>query len=98
MASGSGAVKVLGVEARPDGDDGHELFLKGVVPEPRPFPVYEVTVRVALTAPVERGEVVPEAAEAAARLLLGAKATPRWKRWLASEREKMRGARWLVRG
>jgi hypothetical protein len=96
--AGHGAVNVLSVEVRPDGDDDHELFLKGVVPEPRRCPVYEVTVRVGLTIPVERGEVAPEDAEAAAEILLGAGRPPWWKRWLASEAEKKRGMRWRVRG
>lgn len=53
--AGRGAVKVLGVEVRPDGDDGHELFVKGEAPEPVRYPAYEIAVRVALTGAVEGG-------------------------------------------
>lgn len=62
-----GAVTVLGVEVRPDGDDGHELFVKGEAPEPVRYPVYEITVRVALTTPAERGEPETEVPEETAR-------------------------------
>ena len=101
MTQGCDALKVLGVEARPDGDDGYELFVEGSVPEPRLFPVFEITLRVAVTAPIERGEVAPEAAEEEAKRLLGAKKGPQPKgrlaRWLASEAEKRKGMRWRVR-
>lgn len=54
--AGHGAAKVLGVEVRPDGDDGHELFVRGEAPDPVRYPAYEITVRVALAGPVEQSE------------------------------------------
>ena len=102
LRAGHGAVKVLGVEVKLDGDDGRELFVRGEIPEPRALPVYEITLRVAPTAPVESAEPATGAAEEAAWMLLGAKGPPRrngWlARWLASEREKMRGTTWRVEG
>lgn len=81
--TGRGPVRVLDLEVRPAGNDDRELFVRGEAPEPVPCPVYEVVVRVA---------------EEAAGLLLGAKRPPWWRRWLASEKEKLRGARWHVKG
>lgn len=90
--------EVLGHQRRLDGDDGYELFLGGVAEEPVRYPVYEVTLRVALTtsAGVPR-ELAREALEEAAELLLGGPRPAWWRRWLASEAEKARGMRWRVR-
>jgi hypothetical protein len=96
--TGRGPIRVLDLEVRPAGNDDRELFVRGEAPEPVPCPVYEVVVRVGVVGEVERGEPAPTDAEEAAGLLLGAKRPPWWRRWLASEKEKLRGARWHVKG
>jgi hypothetical protein len=88
--------EVLGHQTKRDGDDGYELFLSGVSGELLRYPVFEVTLRVAVTTPIEVHDPTREAAEEAAELLLGGQKPTWWKRWLASEAEKMRGMRWRV--
>ena len=61
------AVTVLGAEARPYGDDGCELFVKGEAPDPVRYPAYEIAVRAALAGPVDRGEPETEVPEKPAR-------------------------------
>jgi len=87
---------VLDVDARLEGDDEHELFLRGETRELFRYPVVTMCVRVGITGPVDRGELAPEVADRAAELLLGVKETPWWKRWWRSEREKMKGWNWRV--
>lgn len=63
---------------RPDGDDGHELFIRGEAPDPVRHPVYEIAVRVALAAPAGRGAPTAEAQEE----------TPRWSGCLPADRRR----------
>lgn len=88
--------EVLGHQTKLDGDDSYELFLAGVSRELLRYPGFEVTLRVAVTTPIEVHDPTQKAVEEAAELLLGVHKPSWWKRWLASEAEKMRGMRWRV--
>ena len=76
--AGHGAAKVLGVEVRPVGDDGCELFVKGEAPDPVRHPVYEIAVRVALTGPAEWGAPAAGTPEK----------MPRWSGCLPADRRR----------
>lgn len=90
--------KVLAVETGLEGDDGYELYRLAVARERFRYPVVKVEVRVGVAGPLSWEEPSEEAKEEAAKLLLGLKKVPWWKRWWDAEAEKRKGMRWRVRG
>lgn len=90
--------KVLGLQRRLEGDDDYELYRLDVVRECFRYPVISLNVRVGVTGPIVWEEPSEEAKEEAAKLLLGLKKVPWWKRWWNSEVEKSKGVQRRVSG
>ncbi len=91
-------MKVLELKTELEKEEaGHEVFVRDRAGELFRYPIIRVEMRVGVSEPIGWSEPTHEAAVRAAKLFLGVKRQPWWKRWWRSEAEKMRGWRWRVR-